>query len=74
MGIAMKNNKSQAIDDLHSIQATLAVLAELASLPNSNDVPIGLSDLATVLLPIKMDEILIGKLICHLVRPRKKQA
>jgi len=48
MGIAMKNNKSQAIDDLHSIQATLAVLAELASLPNSNDVPIGLSDLATV--------------------------
>jgi hypothetical protein len=45
----MDNNKNQALNDLHSIQATLAVLAELASLPNSNDVPIGLSDLATVL-------------------------
>lgn len=45
----MGNAKDQALNDLHNIQTTLAVLAELASLPNSNDVTIGLSDIATVL-------------------------
>lgn len=41
--------KEHALNELHNIQATLSLFADLASIPNSNNVPIGLSDIATVL-------------------------
>lgn len=41
--------KEHALNELHNIQVTLSLFADLASRPNSNDVPIGLSDIATVL-------------------------
>ena len=41
--------KGHALNELHNIQVTLSLFADLASHPNSNNLPIDLSDIATVL-------------------------